>query len=314
MSIFSNIMTKTSKTTLTQWAIFNAVIEHGGYLRAAEKLNRSHSSLHHAVRKLQQQLGVELIKIDGKTPRLTTIGKVMRRRSQQLLKDAAELENLAQHLGEGWESEITLAIENIFPNKALMPVLDLFHKTNPVTRLKIVDVVLNGAVETIENGTADIVISPILPLGYLGTPLTQIQLYPCAHRDHPLIQQEHPVTQRDLISHLQIVISDTAKAPNAPSMGWLRAEQRWTVSDFHHARDIMLSGKGFCWIPDYMIEEDLKRGDLCRIKTQDDLARSATLHLVIPNRDRLGPGAELLARLIREEGRKHLPPLAEYTG
>ncbi len=234
------------KTTLGQWAIFNAVVDHGGYLKAAEKMNRSHSSVHHAVNKLQTQLGIQLLEIDGKTPRLTAVGEVMFRRSQQLLSDATELENLASHLGEGWEPEVILAVENIFPNKLLNPILDVFYQSNSVTRLKIETVVLNGAVETIRNGSADLVISPIVPSGYLGTPLTQIQLYPVAHKSHPLVQRDNPVNQRDLIAQLQIVISDTARAPDGPVLGWLKAEQRWTVSDFHHAKDILKSGKGFC--------------------------------------------------------------------
>lgn len=301
------------QVSLTQWAIFNAVVDNGGYLRASKYLNRSHSSVHHAVNKLQLQLGVQLLEIDGKTPRLTAIGEVMHRRSQQLLKDADELEKLASFLGEGWEPEITLAVENIFPNNLLNPILDIFYQQNSVSRLKIETVVLNGAVETIRNGSADLVITPIVPSGYLGTPLTQIQLYPIAHKNHPLIWLDKPVRQRDLIAQLQIVISDTARATDGPSLGWLKAEQRWTVSDFHHAKDILMSGKGFCWIPDYLVATELASGELCKIETEDEFARSATLHLVIPKRDQLGPGAELLARLIKEEGKKHLPPLIDYS-
>ena len=114
-------------TTLTQWQIFNAVIDHGGYLQAAEKLNRSHSSLHHAVQKLQDQLGVKLLTVTGKQVRLTPVGEVMRRRSQRLIKDAEELEQLARTAREGWETEITAAVEGIYPPSLLSEVLASFH-------------------------------------------------------------------------------------------------------------------------------------------------------------------------------------------
>lgn len=37
------------KSTLEQWRIFQAVVEYGGYAQAAEKLNKSQSSLNHVL-------------------------------------------------------------------------------------------------------------------------------------------------------------------------------------------------------------------------------------------------------------------------
>jgi transcriptional regulator, LysR family len=53
------------KDTLEQWRIFQAVVEQGGYAQAAEKLNKSQSSLNHAIAKLQQTLGVALLEVRG---------------------------------------------------------------------------------------------------------------------------------------------------------------------------------------------------------------------------------------------------------
>lgn len=49
------------KSTFEQWRIFQAVVDCGGYAQAAEALNKSQSSLNHAVAKLQQSLGVALL-------------------------------------------------------------------------------------------------------------------------------------------------------------------------------------------------------------------------------------------------------------
>lgn len=300
-------MTNHPKSTLAQWTIFNAVIEYGGYLKAAQALNRSHSSLHHAVTKLQQQIGVQLVEVEGKTLRLTSIGEVMQRRSQQLLKDALEIEKLTDTLGQGWETEITLAVDALYPRAALTPVLKKFHDTNPVTRLKIQSVVLNGAVEMIKNCTADLVISPAVPQGHLGSTLTYVTLLLYAHRDHPLIKTNIPVSQRELTKHLQIVISDTAVSTTDLAFGWLKPEQRWTVSDFEHAKDILMAGRGFCWMPEFVVADQIRQGEICAINTKDAITRSVTLSLVIPEPERMGPGVELLSTLIREEGRQRLP-------
>jgi len=290
-----------SKITLSQWTIFNAVIREGGYLKAAEKLNRSHSSLHHAVNKLQQQLGVTLLEIHGKQPVLTPTGQVVHRRARQLLKDAADLEMLARQLNQGWESEISIAVENIFPKSILHPILKKFNSGNHTSRLKILDVVLGGAVEAIENATADLVITPILPQGHLGTQLITLELRAYAHKDHPLNQQLQPVTQKELANTLQIVIKDTAAKEVQTPFGWLRAENRWTVSDFYHAREILKTGQGFCWGPAHLFTREIEDGLIKEIKTVGDLSRAVALYLVEPKPETTGPGASLLAQLIREE-------------
>ena len=42
-------MTYRPKTTLEQWRILQAVVDHDGYAKAAQALNKSQSSLNHAV-------------------------------------------------------------------------------------------------------------------------------------------------------------------------------------------------------------------------------------------------------------------------
>lgn len=304
---------KLADITLTQWAILDAVITEGGYLKAARKMNKSHSSLHHAVNKLQQQLGVPLLEIHGKQPVLTKIGEVIHRRARQLLQDATDIEKLAIQMGDGWESEITIAVENIFPKSVLHPILKEFSNGNHVSRLKILDVVLTGAVQTIERAEADLVISPIVPRGYLGTPLLTTALYPFAHCDHPLNQSAHPASERDLANTLQIVIKDTA-TPTSTSTAvsdsplvWLKSEKRWTVSDFYHAREILKTGQGFCWGPHHLFWEEIDAGQIKAIPTTGDLTRIVTLYLVEPKPETTGPGATLLAKLIREQAVTGLP-------
>jgi DNA-binding transcriptional LysR family regulator len=288
------------KSTLTQWQIFNSVVENGGYLQAAEKLNRSHSSLHHAVGKLQTQLGTNLLSVTGKRVELTDFGEMMYRRSVQLIADAKELEDLAHYAKQGWETELTLAVESLYPKAMLTSILRRFGEEGRGTRLKLNSVILNGAIEAITEASADMVISPFAPKGHIGTVLTTVQLLPLAHKDHPLIRTSSPIETRELSRHLQIVISDGVEAFKHPDIGWLKSEQRWSVSDFHHARDILISGMGFSWLPPDMFREDIGNGTLRQINTRDSLERMVTLHLVIPRPDRLGPAGHLLAQFFRD--------------
>ena len=93
------------------------------------------------------------------------------------------------------------------------------------------------------------------------------------------------------------MIKDTGVLSNI-DIGWLKAEQRWTVSNFHEAKVILNQGIGFCWIPSFLIQEELAAGKLVRLHLQGSQKRRIMLSLVIPNRDHQGPASKLLASYI----------------
>ena len=78
----------------------------------------------------------------------------------------------------------------------------------------------------------------------------------------------------------------------------LKAEQRITVSNFHEAKVILSRNIGFCWIPNFLVEDDLKQGKLHKLKLHGSYQRRITLNIIIPNRDRQGPACKLLESLI----------------
>lgn len=89
---------KAPRVTLDQWRTLQAVVDHGGFAQAAEALHRSQSSISYTVARMQEQLGVPLLRIDGRKAVLTEAGEVLLRRSRQLVKQAGQLEELAHHM------------------------------------------------------------------------------------------------------------------------------------------------------------------------------------------------------------------------
>ena len=58
-------------TKLDAWEILHAEVQLGGFAPAAEKLNRSQSTISYAAGRLQEQLGVRLFEIRGRKAHLT---------------------------------------------------------------------------------------------------------------------------------------------------------------------------------------------------------------------------------------------------
>jgi len=71
-----------AKTSLEQWAVLAAVVDHGGFAQAAAALNRSQSAVSYAVARLQESLGVALLVIEGRKAVLTAHGRALLKRSR----------------------------------------------------------------------------------------------------------------------------------------------------------------------------------------------------------------------------------------
>ncbi|WP_207062555.1 LysR family transcriptional regulator [Motiliproteus sp. SC1-56] len=289
-------MTTKHRVTLEQWRILQAVVDHGGYAQAAEALHRSPSSLNHAVHKLQQQLGVSLVQVQGRRTRLTPAGEVMLRRSRQLTDEALQLETLAENLQMGWEPELSLAVESLFPRPCLFRALEAFYPDSRGTRVRIQETVLTGTSEAIVDGRVDLAICGTPPKGFLGEGLGSVRLLPVAHPEHPLNRPGERRPQ-ELAAELQLVIRDSGRQPQE-HQGWLKAEQRWTLDSFDAALELLQAGLGFCWLPAHLAQPALENGSLRTIPLNSGRERRVALHLVVPRPDRLGPcGRELLMQL-----------------
>src|SRR5690606_20337048 len=146
----------------------------------------------------------------------------------------------------------------------LYSALKAFQPFSRGSRLKIINTVLTGTEEAALEKWADLVIAGSIPKGFLGEPLCQEYFYAVCHPDHELAKLTSPIEPSELAQHLQIVIKDTARSP-LEKQGWLKSEQRWTVSDFNAAIDIMYQGIGFCWLPAYTLREAFSAQKLVKL-------------------------------------------------
>jgi DNA-binding transcriptional LysR family regulator len=288
------------RITLDQWAALVSVVESGGYAQAAEKIHKSQSTVSYAVRKLEQLAGVQAFEIQGRKAALTAAGQVLYRRGKALIEEAARLERAAAELARGWEPEIRLAVDIVFPTWLLLRCFELFAKERPETRIELTEAVLGGTDEALLEGRAELVIGSHVPAGFLGDPLMRLPFVCSAHPDHPLHQLGRPLTQDDLRQHRHLVIRDSGVTHTRPSGAWIN-ELRWTVS--HKATSIRAAcmGLGYAWYPEEAIREELDRGRLKPLPLVEGGVREATLYLVFADREAAGPGARRLAEIVREQ-------------
>ncbi len=290
---------KNPKVALEHWRVLQAVIDHGGYAQAAEHLHRSQSSVSYTVSRLQEQLGMPLLRIAGRKAVLTEVGEVLLRRSRQLVADAAELEQLARCLEEGWEAEINLVVDTAFPTCLLMAALNCFVPVSRGARVQLNEVVLSGADEALLEGRADLVIGTQVPKGFLGDLLIEVEFIAVAHEAHPLHQLQRQLTNKDLRREMQVVIRDSGLHMKRDT-GWLGAEYRWTVTSIETAVEAISSGLGFGWLPRHQIESLLNESALKPLALEIGQRRMAPLYLIFGHPESVGPATQMLADIFSE--------------
>jgi DNA-binding transcriptional LysR family regulator len=292
-------MNNLTRTTLEQWQILQAVVDHGGFAAAAEALHRSQSALSYTLARLQEQLPLPIIQQQGRRSVLTAAGEELLRHSRRLTEEATRLERLAATLAQGWEAEIRLAVEALFPSHLLFAAMHDFSERCGINdvRLQIIETVLSGTDEALFSHKVDLVITARVPPGFIGEPLLTIENIAVAHADHPLHRTEDQLELRDLTRARQIVIRDSGQTRQQDA-GWLGAEQRWTVSHIKTAIDAVKQGLGFAWLPEAQISDDLKQGILRPLPLAAGGREQAQLYLIHADREAIGPGQRQLATLI----------------
>lgn len=275
------------------------VVDAGGYAQAAEMLHKSQSAVTYAVQKIESQLGVKVFEIMGRKAVLTSTGQMLYRRALALVDEANDLERAAHRLSAGWEAEIRIAAEILFPSRLLLTALERFGQESPRTRIELIESVLGGTSEALLSGEADLVISPQIPPGFLGEQLMRIRLLAVAHVEHPLHQLGRELVYRDLRSHRHLVVRDTGARRDRRTQS-VEVDQRWTVSQIATSIQAVCSGFGFAWLPEEHIRDELDKGILKPLNLGEGGSLEASLYLILANPDFAGPGVKRLAEIFRE--------------
>jgi DNA-binding transcriptional LysR family regulator len=293
------------KTSLEQWAVLAAVVDQGGYAQAATALHRSQSAVSYAVSRLQEELSLPLLAIEGRKAVLTPHGQTLLQRARGILRDLNTLEQLARSLKQGWEAELTLVVDAAFPRERLLKIVAELQHLCPDTQMQLSDAVLSGAEEAITDGLADVVVTAHVPSGFFGEFLVDVPFIAVARPEHPLFAVGRDLSFDDLTRHVQVVVRDSGvKHPRDD--GWLGAERRCTVSSMEASLATVKAGLAFAWLPEHVVAESLGNGSLMPLPLTTGRERRVPLYLVLVRSEVAGPAARTAVELFQ----RHVPVTA----
>lgn len=298
------------RIALDQWCAFIAVVETGGYAQAAEQVHKTQSSVSYAVQKIEQMLDIKLFEKQGRRAVLTPAGEVLYRRAKNVVERAEAMEQGAADLREGWDAELRLAVEIVYPTWVLLSSLRRFSEERPQTRIQLYETVLGGTDEALYERKVDLALSTHVPQGFSGDSLTRLRFIGAASADHPLHQLGRKLTRDDLREHRHLVIRDSGIQRTRAGGGWFGADQRWTVSNKATQIAAACRGLGFAWFPQDAIRNELNSGALKPLPMREGAERFVEVYLILADPDFPTRSAVRMAELLKEDLNKLCPSVA----
>ncbi|MBF0288231.1 MAG: LysR family transcriptional regulator [SAR324 cluster bacterium] len=281
---------------MDQLKVLHTILESGSFRAAAEVLHRAQSAVSYAIKNMEEEFNLQIFTREGYRPVLTPEGKAIYKKAKLVLLQAEELEQLTEHLSMGKESEIKLAVNAICPLDGIASVINQFSKENPVTQIKLSIENLGGSIERLIDGDADMALAESFVWNdqLEDIPWMKIKMIPVAAPDYPLSQSSVPLQKSDMLSYVQIVVSDSSRHSEGKTVGVLTGGTRWTVNDFSVKRNLLIAGSGWGMMPEHMIQQDLDSKRLVRLNYPMSSQLEVQILLIRRNDHPVGPIAAKL--------------------
>jgi DNA-binding transcriptional LysR family regulator len=265
--------------TFDQLTVFHTIIQCGSFKSAASKLHKTQPAISFAIKKLEDELGVNLFDRSQYRPQLTAYGKIFFERSHKLIQGMAELENLSNSFRQLEEPEITISVDGIALHTEMLRLFRTFNVKNPNTKLHLNFDILSEAERKIQTGDADIGITHFISEKKTLeiVPLTYVKMVPVINTE--LFKEKKIKGQNQLLDIDQIVVADK-NAEKGVSFGLLENGKKWRLFDSNFKKEIILAGLGWGHLSEQSIERELKEKKLTVLNFKDIHPKTLEIYLI----------------------------------
>ncbi len=254
------------KLSLEALEVLDAIARKGSFAAAAESLHRVPSALTYTVRRLEGNLGVRLFDRSGHHAELTEAGAELLREGRNLLRAAAELEARVKRVATGVETDLGIAVSDLFRIQCIYPILHEFYSQGFGTRLRLLTEVYGGSWDALMTGRADISLGAPGEGppggGYATKALGTLEFHFAVAPDHPLAGFPEPLQNADIQQFRSISDADSSRNLAPRTSGILSGQDVLTVADMRSKLLAQVHGLGVGYLPKGLAEQYAAKGDL----------------------------------------------------
>lgn len=238
--------------------VLRAIIEQGGFNRAAEHLHVSQSAISQSLANLEAKLDMVLVQ-RGKKPKLTEGGK----RLFDLACETLRAEDLAlrdlDHIRQGRPSVLSLALNSTFNRYYAPTLLSQFVKQRPNSRLQVQELPSRSIIYAVLSGDNELGMGPFQKHmhAFDTIPLFEDTRYLVISPSHPLAKE---VLSGDESASRQIpLIASYLDDPDQrPAMERIRDQfaPPWQISSLSLRLELIAQGMGVGYINGKTLREE----------------------------------------------------------
>ena len=277
---------------LNDYALFVAVVTHGGFAAAGRALRSPKSTLSRRVAALETRLGARLIERSTRRFRVTEVGQAFYERCRMIVMDVQQADAVvSEALGE--PRGVVRCSCPLGLVEALSSTFSSFMKNFPKAKLQVMAVdravdLIDERIDVAIRVRAALVTDADLTMRTLGRSSRILVAAPafvasCASGDVAVLSDLPTLATTDQMGEIVWEFIGPEGEPRS-----IRHEPRMTCVDFQALRDAAVAGLGVALLPDHSCRGELANGNLVRVfpqwRTEDGI-----VHLVFTTRRGLPP-------------------------
>src|SRR5690606_26191529 len=182
---------------------------------------------------------------------------------RRVLSAERELEAACAEIRTGWEPDLRLVFDGIFPTEPILKVVLAIAEAGASTRVDVSSAFLGGVERAFVDTDADLMISVLPPT---SADLRVVRLAPIrarlvAHKDHPLARTRRLLEPEELAAHVLFTVRGSDPRLHLSTRG-IEPPIAVRLADFHAKKAGILAKMGFGWMPEHLVGAELSKGTL----------------------------------------------------
>jgi Transcriptional regulator len=255
---------------------FRTIVTEGSFTKAADKLNYTQSTITFQMKLLEQELSIKLFEKIGRNMILTKAGEELVPYVDEVMNSMERLSGFSENLLD-LKGELHIESGETILCYKMAPVLKEFHRLAPQAKLYLRSTNCYEILEKVKTGKID------LGIFYLNVCDTQefLETYPIGECTMDLVASPRtkekyndfmtPNQNMDLAFIIdepdcifRQIFEDYLKSKN------IKLDHEIELWSIPTIKNLVMNDVGITFLPTFTVENELRSGELCKIKTELD--------------------------------------------
>lgn len=260
-----------NKLNIDQIRYVDAIVREGSYRKASESLYISQPAISASIKRLEEELNIEIFDKDSYRARLTTDGNFFYQKAKKVIEEFSNLEEYGKSLKKGIEPEIKIAIDAVFDISKILKKINNVISNYCDTKLTVEVDYMENVADYIIYKDFDLIICPSDSVNHLELELEKIfiesiNMFHVISPECYLVKEKEVITREELEKLPQVIIRTGGQG----SSGIISNTRKWYVNDFYLKKLIIMEGIAYGMLPDNFIEPELKSGKLIPLEKYEE--------------------------------------------